>query len=192
MSLDLAVKQSLKNQLPNLLKTEARNLVTKAFQKKKNQMIAEFQGHPVTREIQGGINSDNISGTLNGITNLYSFIGFEDGADPTEVIEDMLLSTNIRFLKINRQELEYEVTLPEASEIFQKTPLPWAFGRSWVKGIESGLSGLGYYLNKRQGSRSGLGIQVEKKVRKGVKFRNTTYISALLKKYKKEFENIKL
>ena len=93
MSLDLAVKQSLKNQLPNLLKTEARNLVTKAFQKKKNQMIAEFQGHPVTREIQGGINSDNISGTLNGITNLYSFIGFEDGADPTEVIEDMLLST---------------------------------------------------------------------------------------------------
>jgi len=85
------------------------------------------------------------------------------------------------------------VTLPEAQEIFKATPLPWAPGRSWAKGIESGLSGLGYYLKKSSGgSRSGLGVQTSQKVRKGVKFNNTKYISSFLKKYQKQFENITL
>ena len=39
-------------------------------------MIAKFLNHPVTIEIKGGIDASNISGTLSGITNLYSFIGF--------------------------------------------------------------------------------------------------------------------
>ena len=71
--------------------------------------------------------------------------------------------------------------------------MPWATGRSWAKGIESGISGLGYYLKvSRDGSRSGLGIQSSKKVRAGgVRFKNTQYISALIKQYKKEFQNLK-
>ena len=112
-------------------------------------MIAEFQGHPVTREIRGGINAQNISQYFRDITNLYSFIGFDSGdSDPIEPIEDLLFRTDVRFVKINKQMIEFEVTLPEAKEIFKATPLPWATGRSWAKGIESGLSGLGYYLKK--------------------------------------------
>jgi hypothetical protein len=89
--------------------------------------------------------------------------------------------------------LEFEVTLPDAKDIFAVTPLPWAPGRSWAKGIESGLSGLGYYLNKSTDkSRSGLGVQTSQKIRKGVKFTNTKYISSILNKYQKEFENITL
>jgi hypothetical protein len=26
--------------------------------------------------------------------------------------------------------------------------MPWAAGRSWAKGIETGISGLGFYLRK--------------------------------------------
>ena len=69
------------------------------------------------------------------------------------------------------------------------TPMPWATGRSWAQGIETGISGLGYLLRKNDG-RSGKAIQSRNKVRSG-KFQNTSYISALIKKYKKEFNNIK-
>lgn len=193
MALTKTTTQSLKNQLPKLVQSQARNIVRRAFEKIKTKMIAEFRTHPVTREIDGGINARNISGTLGNITNLFSFIGFESGDDPIAPIEDLLLRTDIRFVKINKQAIEFEVTLPEAQEIFKATPLPWASGRSWAKGIESGLSGLGYYVKKSSSSsRSGLGIQTSQKVRKGVKFNNTKYISAFLKKYQKEFENIVL
>jgi hypothetical protein len=193
MALTKTTTQSLKNQLPKLVQSQARNIVRRAFEKIKIKMIAEFQGHPVTREIRGGINARNISGTLGDITNLYSFIGFDSNSDPIEPIEDLLLRTDVRFVKINKQMIEFEVTLPEAEEIFAATPLPWAPGRSWAKGIESGLSGLGYYLKKSSSSsRSGLGIQTSQKIRKGVKFNNTKYISSFLKKYQKEFENITL
>ena len=187
------IKQSLKNQAPKLLQAQARKILREAFQKIKNKMLAEFLAHPVTREIEGGIKSSNISGTLNNITNLYSFIGFNSGDDPIAPIEDLLLSTDIRFVKMSRMGLEFEVTLPDAKDIFAVTPLPWAPGRSWAKGIESGLSGLGYYLNKSTDkSRSGLGVQTSQKIRKGVKFTNTKYISNLINKYQKEFENIQL
>lgn len=193
MALTQSTTQSLKNQLPKLVQSQARNIVRRAFEKLKTKMIAEFQAHPVTREIEGGINASNVSGTLGGITNLYSFIGFNAGSNPIDPIEDLLLRTDIRFVKINKQTIEFEVTLPEAQEIFKATPLPWAPGRSWAKGIESGLSGLGYYLKKSSsGSRSGLGVQTSQKVRKGVKFNNTKYISSFLKKYQKQFENITL
>ena len=105
----------------------------------------------------------------------------------------MLNKTELRFIKFNSQIVEFEVLIPEPHEIFAVSPLPWANGRSWAKGIESGLSGLGYYLKKSSSnSRSGLGIQTPKSVRKGVKFKNTKYITALIRKYQKEFERIKL
>lgn len=48
----------------------------------KSQMLDSFDTHPVTREIKAGPSggNKNISGTLNGYGNLYSFIGFVGGA----------------------------------------------------------------------------------------------------------------
>jgi hypothetical protein len=193
MALKQSTKQALRNQIPKAALVETRKTVQRAFFSLKTKMIAEFLGHPVTREIKGGINAKNISGTLGDITNLYSFIGFESGEDPIQPIQDLLEKTNLRFIKYNTQYIEFEVDLPDPNEIFAVTPLPWATGRSWAKGIETGLSGLGYYLKKSSSnSRSGLGLQTSKNVRKGVKFTNIKYISALIRKYQKEFENIKL
>ena len=93
----------------------------------------------------------------------------------------------------SKNKINYIVELPTKEQIFEVTPLPYASGRSWAKGIESGISGLGYYLKKRSNvSRSGFGIQSKNQVRKGVKFRNTKYISSLLKKYEKEFQNLQI
>ena len=184
----------INKQVPNLARGQVQKLFTPAFQKIKNKMIVEFLNHPVTLEIKGGTSSGNISGTLGGATNLFSFIGFESGSDPTDAIEKILASTNFRFTRTTSKSVEFEIDIPEAAEIFAATPMPWAPGRSWAKGIETGISGLGYYLKvSKDISRSGLGIQSPRKVRKsGSKFKNVQYISALIKKYQKEFANLQL
>ena len=194
MILTSSNKSQINSQVPNVARGQVQKLFASAFQRIKNKMIVEFLNHPVTLEIKGGTSSGNISGTLGGTTNLFSFIGFESGSDPTDAIEKILASTNFRFTRTTSNSVEFEIDIPEAAEIFAATPMPWAPGRSWAKGIETGISGLGYYLKiRKDSSRSGLGIQSSRKVRKsGSKFANTQYISALIKKYQKEFANLQL
>ena len=109
-------------------------------------MIVEFLNHPITLELKQGIGAKNISGTLGGATNLYSFIGFEGDSDPTEIVEDLLQQTSFQFLGARGKSINFSFYIPDSQEIFAVTPMPWAPGRSWAKGIESGISGLGYYL----------------------------------------------
>lgn len=168
-----------------------RNAIKKEFEKIKNQMLEEFNDHPVTREIEAGIDASNISGTLNNITNLFSFIGFSAGDNPTAPIKDLLQKSTFRIHGGAASGVALATfEIPSAKTIFSVTPLPWASGRSWARGIERGISGLGYYLRKSQGSRSGFGIQAKKQVQKGVRFRNTQYISALINKYEKKFKDL--
>lgn len=194
MSLSTKVKSELIRKAPGAVKLNVQKRFQKAFQKIKNEMIADFMNHPVTLEINGGTAARNISGTLNGITNLFSFIGFDKGSDPIRDIEDLLYETDFEFVRTTSNSIEFVVNIPDAKDIFDITPMPWSPGRSWVKGVETGISGLGYYLKtERNTSRSGLGIQSTKQVRKkGVKFKNTTYISQFLKEYRKKFKNIKI
>ena len=150
------------------------------FDEIKNDILAQFNTHPVTLELEGGINSSNISGTLSGVTNLYSFIGFENGEKPTEPIREMLHKSSFAIKNISATDvITINFDIPSAESIFKVTPMPWAEGRSWAKGIETGISGLGYYLKINKNSRSGLGIQSQKQVR-SARFNNTKYISALI------------
>lgn len=192
MALDPSITLSLMKQTPALARVQVQNEFRKSFQKIKTKMMAEFYAHPVTREIQAGAESNNISGTLGGVTNLYSFIGFEKGTDPIAAIEEILYKTDFTFSRVTNKSVEFSVYIPDPEEIFAVTPMPWAAGRSWAKGIESGISGLGYHLRTSRGSRSGKGIQAKNKVRGGAKFKNTQYITALINKYKKEFNNIQV
>lgn len=194
MALDPNIISNLSKQVPKIARPQVEKQFRAAFQKVKNEMIAEFLNHPVTIEIKEGIGAKNLSGTLDGVTNLFSFIGFDRSSNPTDQIEDMLYRTSFKFDRYTSKEIIYSVYIPDAKEIFAVTPIPWATGRSWAKGIETGISGFGYYLKvDRDNSRSGLGIQSPRKVRKkGVKFNNISYISALIKKYKKKFENLEI
>ena len=82
---------------------------------------------------------------------------------------------------------QFSINFPEPKDIFSVTPMPWASGRSWARGVESGISGLGYYLFKKTSqSRSGEAIQTSVSIN-SVRFKNTAYISSLLAKYKKQF-----
>lgn len=167
------------------------DIIKEKFNSIKQNIIEQFESHPVTQEIAGGIASSNISGTLGGITNLYSFIGFDAGTDPLEPIRALLYQSSYRIIDSGSS---FETTVifdtPTAKDIFKVTPMPWAVGRSWAKGIESGISGLGYYVKKIKNSRSGLGVQSVNQVRTGVVYKNTKYISQLINDFEKKLKEI--
>jgi hypothetical protein len=168
----------------------ADDIIQSEFSKVKSEILQEFNQHPITVEIEGGIYATNISNTLSGITNLFSFIGFEANDKPIEPIRNLLEKSTMRKNYGRRSQISYTFEIPTAKDIFLSTPLPWAVGRSWAKGIEQGLSGLGYYLKKTQNSRSGLGIQSQKIIRPQYRFKNIQYISALINKYNQRIREI--
>lgn len=166
--------------------------ISQQFEKIKQDMLNEFDNHPVTREINDGISASNISGTLDGITNLYSFIGFNEGDNPTKVIRDLLEKSTYKIItNTNGISSIASFEIPTSQEIFAITPMPWATGRSWARGIETGISGIGYYLKVEKNSRSGLGIQNKKQVRSNIRFKNIAYISALINKFNIQLKNLK-
>jgi hypothetical protein len=190
----LNLQSEINKKLAPQVRPEIRKLFQRSFQKKKNEMIAEFLNHPVTIEIKGGVDSTNVSGTLGGGSgNLFSFIGFDSKDDPIDPILKILEQISFDYLNTSTKRINYRINLPSAKEIFAATPMPWATGRSWAKGIETGISGLGFYLRKETpNSRSGLGVQSPRKVRKKSKFKNVKYISDLIKRYEKEFSNLQI
>lgn len=186
---------NIDNQLAGVVEPQIRRAYRAEFQRIKNMMIADFRNHPVTREIKAGVGASNISGTLGGgSANLFSFIGFEAGSDPTAAIEDVLQTTQLQIGGINKRTINFSIFIPEPRDVFDATPMPWAKGRSWARGIETGISGLGYFIRvKSENSRSGGGIQSPRQVRRsGSRFKNTQYISALIRRYEKEFSNISI
>ena len=74
-------------------------------------------------------------------------------------------------------------------EIKSATPLPFERGRSWVKGVEDGISGFGYYVYGMlfPSSRSGRGIQSKNKIRVAA-YRPVKYMTEL---YTKFIKNLK-
>ena len=168
----------------------------KAFQ----EFLQDFKNHPVTIEINEGPHGSNISGTLGGYGNLFSFIGFNDGDNPTQVIEAYVLNKLRKSIKIipDTKSAGWRVVIqaPSMEEISSITPMPWAGGRSWVVGIHEGISGLGSYLFSERAARynsaSGTAIQVRSNLRGG-SFQNAPYMVPMLKFFTKRLrENIKI
>jgi len=138
-------------------------------------LLAEFDNHAVTKEIEAGPHPDvkNISETLNGQGNLFSFLGFEAGSNPTKQVRDVLendirLSTGVkREAKSDRARFRFSLRIP-TQEINAAAKMTWESGKSWVNAVQQGVSGFSHYLWKKfigDKSRSFYGIQVKHEVR---------------------------
>jgi hypothetical protein len=173
-----------------IIREQVKDLVEEYVEKNKQQMINEFENHPVTKEIEAGPEASNISNTLGGEGNLFSYIGFNDGSNPTEIIKDILANDvrvdNKPTITATGKDLKisFPISGPTLNEIESVTPMPFEGGRSWVRGIEKGISGFSYYIFKKylKGSRSGTGLQTESEIRPG-SFKPTSYMSTILKKF---------
>lgn len=77
---------------PILVREATRIVQEQYFNEAVIAMQNTFESDKVTQEIDGGIESSNISRTLRGAgptENLYAFIGFEYGDKPTQPIRDI-------------------------------------------------------------------------------------------------------
>ena len=163
-----------------------RKVIEPKIKEDQRELEKEFKIHPITIELKAGPRAANISGTLGGYGNLFSFIGFSGGSRPTEII-----SQRIKFVvKRRNNKGRYTITfyIPSAEEIYDLTPIPWMTGKSWAKSIEEGgLTNLGQFLFSAKGfgqSNSGTGMQVKNRS-SGVRFSRTPYIGELIGNFKK-------
>lgn len=203
MKNNISIDKNLKNKLKKasflkIYKNNKKNIEQMA-EKIKDQMLQDFLNHPVTKELMEKNSAQNYSGTLIGYGNLYSFIGFNYPEDPIAPIIEKIKQVQIN-VRQNGENTFLIIKIPTPDDIWQITPMPWAEGRSWAKGIESGISGLNYYLTKAKAgpgksflfedSRSGSAIQSTKKIASYARYNPTQYITSLLKKYKTKFSSI--
>lgn len=153
----------------------------------KKDMLKDFNEHPVSKEIKAGPLASNSSSTLGGYGNLFSFIGFEAGADPIEEVNKQLSQpTRVKAKSsiFRNGRFKVQTNIPTQESLEQSGKIPWSTGLSWLQGIENGISGLGRFLFKRSGSsssRSKTGIQTN--VEKGRSFKPTNYLSKIYKDF---------
>tara|TARA_Y100001938_G_C7994016_1_gene381051 strand:+ start:157 stop:783 length:627 start_codon:yes stop_codon:yes gene_type:complete len=164
----------------------------------KGAALADFDRHPVTRELKQGPDGANISGTLGGIGNLFSFIGFYSSDKPTDLVREVLKGyLNIMGTQTKIQgrrgvsSYRYSLSFPSISAFDLAGKMPWEDGNSWVKGVETGISGFSNYMYLTRGegklserSRSGSGLQSRKKLNAGI-FKPTKYITEILDEYRR-------
>lgn len=187
-------KNILNKEISNLKKKaiekEAYEVASKILEEKKQEYLNSIADHPVSQELSAGSDGPNVSRTLNGDGNLYSFIGFENGTKP---IEDLLylIERNTRIKQIESKEdiFKFQVYTPSLDELRSQTPMPFENGNSWLKGIEKGISGFSNYLYGLlfENSRSGGGIQSKNKIRRTT-YKPVKYFTDLYNKFLKSFK----
>ena len=174
----------------------------------KEQAISEFDEHPITQELEQGPAGENISGTLSGLQhggNLFSFIGFFAGDEPTQIIRDILnryiqghrSSLKRETLKDGNIKFYFKVSYPTLQDFEEETPYPdgWQDG-SFLYGIEHGIFGLSYYIydeefDKYEESHSTTGLEAKSKdgkmivVRGASQSKPSKYVSAILRDFVK-------
>ena len=166
------------------VKKMVRYIVQKEVEKEKALFQQDFESHPVTQELDGGENASNISGTLGGYGNLFSFLGFNQGANPTAPVKFLIQRITLdRNIQATGNGFKVRVNVPSKDDFGAVSRLPFEAGRSWLLDIERGISGLGAYLYGRFAtSRSGAGIQSKYKY-SNKRFRNVKYFSGMYTKF---------
>ena len=176
--------------------------VDRTFRKRvyglKGAALADFDRHPVTREIKQGPAGSNISGTLGGVGNLFSFIGFYSIDRPTDLVREVLknylniIGTQTKtYGNKGVRSYKYALSFPVLSSFDAAGKMPWEDGNSWVKGVETGISGFSNYMYLTRGegklterSRSGKALQSNRTVNAGL-FKPTQYITEILNNYRR-------
>jgi hypothetical protein len=181
--------KSLKTFDLSSIKDQAFQQAQNEMSKIKQELLEDYNDHPVTKELEAGADSENISQTLNGIGNLTTYIGFQEGSNPTEPVRDKLKTVTLNpkgKVSDNDSNLsfEFDVIAPSIEEIESVGSLPFEQGNSWIRGIENGISGFGAYIYGRmfKNSRSGKGLQGRKSFRQG-NFRPVSYMNEIMNKF---------
>ncbi len=165
--------------------------IERALREEKRRLLKEFDNHPVTQEIESGPFAENSSGALGGYGNLFSFIGFDYGENPTQAIRE-ILAQNIYLQpgRITTRGWSFRVKLPTKAEISKASPVPWEAGSSWVYGVEeASIAGLKYYVVERGRGHSLGGYQDEETVN-NLTMKRTSYLTKILENFSENLRRL--
>lgn len=166
---------------------EAALLAENKFNAAKQEMISEFENHPVSQEIKSGplgpnsLYIDGVNNAGNG-NNLFSFIGFDDSETP---VDDVVRFLEQSITMVKRPELNYKKNLfrfrvryptTKDEQLAKAAPMPRGTSINWIYAIERGISGINSYFFDRNktfsSSSSGPAIQATSKDGKSTKLRS--------------------
>lgn len=180
----------------NSLKNIAPNAAQASFNSIKLEAVEMFESHLVTKELEGGETASNISNTLGGKGNLFSFIGFPKESKPVDIIREILELLIVMSRdpvieeKFDSIVFKFPVRIPNLQTIYEFTPMPWENGKSWVQGIERGISGFSHYIYWKilpnPPSRSSTGVQTDNLLR-SQEYKPTVYMSQIINNLRKRF-----
>lgn len=131
-----------------IIARQLRPIIQKTIDEAQQEMVNEFENHPVSKEIRAGESATNSSGLLGGYGNLFSFIGFNKGDDQISPMLKILKSKISFTVKNVNKSGKYAalINAPSKSDMEEIAQVDWMGGRSWVDGIEKGIAGLNRYL----------------------------------------------
>jgi len=139
-----------------IAKKKVRSAVQEILNERRVEFLKNLDEHPVTKEIKAGPKPTvkNKTGLLGGYGNLFSFIGFPQGSDPIGYLKSFFVKsriTRVSLTSISKGKFFIESDIPTKEEIYSdpETHIRWEPGRSWLDGIEQGISGLGQYIMAR-------------------------------------------
>ena len=172
-------------------KMVAWNKMDRIVDNAKHKMIEQFNHSVITKEIEAGATSENISETLGGYGNLYSFIGF-DSSKPNPIIklrELLRTATHLNQTKRIGDNWYFRVTTPTQHEINEATPMEWEGGNGWAEGIEHGISGLSFYMYKFwEKGRSKTGMQLPEENNEELSFSTHKYLTPIIRDFRAKFK----
>jgi len=163
----------------------ARKKAYNLFYRAKAKMLRRFDEDLITLEIAAGPSYGvaNISGTLDGYGNLFSFLGFERSDKPIEAMRSLLdAATRWEGEPVfDGKSWLYRIFQPTREELANTTKLEWT-STPWIDFIEHGAPNINYYLNLKKADKSGLsrskyGFQVAEEVNEDLDFKSRDYIT---------------
>lgn len=177
------------------IQAKAKLIAFNLFGRAHQSLMRDFLEHPVTQELKAGPEAQNISNTLNGQGNLFGFLGFWQGQDPTVELENLLIKIKIEKSSTKRNVIYYRIAdYPSRTTIEEATEMNWGNGTSWAFSVENGDFGgdaaLSHYIFKAwSGSRSQGGFQIKGYEYSEESFNPTPYISQILEKFQDRVNN---
>lgn len=168
------VRREMSRQAASSLANLAFGAIKNKFDAKKRDLIKEFQDNEISQEITAGSDNPqagNISATLDGKGNLFTFIGFNQGSDPVgEVVESLEEGIELQKKPLSISEngkeitVEFGVSVPTIKELDEVHLMPEWSNLGWITAIKKGISGFRSYIYwKEDVGRSGGGLQAKKK-----------------------------
>jgi|SRR5882724_828027 len=192
-----AIQKYLEERVASAPEVQAKvnQVIASLFGRAHQALMKNFLEHPVTMELKEGVDASNISNTLNGEGNLFGFLGFWNGQDPTYELEDLLTKINYEKSSIRKNVINYRIIgIPSKKDIEYATEMNWGHGTSWAYAIETGIfegdAALSHYIFKSWGgSRSQAGFQIKGYEYSEETFNATPYISDILSRFQNRVSN---